>query len=230
MVSYWKDNKTYDSGFLIVKTYIREYHDWLIKWVTRPDLIPDIYALPRPDKQPGDYSIKYRGMDRDELSADPPYDTLAKMRIDELIEEGKSADGLLSNQSDALDVFSYLDDADKPDYEIVWARVAGSPAVPPRGYYAIGFEPTYLLGDHFAPQCDCMLFPRWHGTDDEGTLFLEHFHKLNHYGMFEAIQDARNFVEYYLTFDWTEHDEYVFAEVFVSDISRIPTQQTGTSA
>jgi hypothetical protein len=219
MVLYWKDNIIYDSGFLIVKTFERQYRDWLSKWVKRLDLIPDIYSLPRPDRQPSGYNIKYRGMDRDELSADPPYDTLAKLRVDELIDERRSADGLLFGETEASDLFAYLDDNDKLDYEIIWARVADSLIVPPSGYQSVGFEPTFFLGDHFAPQCDCMLFPRWHGTDDEGTLFLEHYLKLNNYGLFESIQDAKNFLEFYLSFDWTETGEYVIAEVFVSDES-----------
>jgi hypothetical protein len=219
MVFYPGDNKIYDSGFLVVKTYKRQYRDWLVDWVTKPDLIPDIYALPRPDRQPGDYNLKYRGMDRDEISIDHKHRTLASLRVEDLIEEGKAADGIFTNQSDALDLVTYLDEGDRLDYEIIWAKVADSPIVPPTGYRTVGFEATYFLGDHFSAQCDCMLFPRWHGTDDEGTLFLEHFHKLNSYGMFDSIQDARNFLEYYRSFDWTEIGEYVIAEVFIPDAS-----------
>jgi hypothetical protein len=218
MVFNVKDNKIYDSGFLVVKTFEREYHDWFSKFVSKPDLIPDIYAIPQVDRPPGESNIKYRGMDRDELSTEFPYDILAKLRIEELIDEGKSADGLIFDRNEALDLFSYLDDDDKLDYEIIWAKIATSPAAPPGGYNTVGFEPTYFSGDHFAPQCDCMLFPRWHGTDDEGILFLEYFHKVNRYGMFDSIQDAGNFLKYYLNIDWTEHvGEYVIAEVFVSD-------------
>ena len=58
-----------------------------------------------------------------------------------------------------------------------------------------------------------MLFPRWHGSDPEGTLFRDHFEKLNSFGLFYNRNDAREFLKYYLSFDWTETGEYYITEV-----------------
>ncbi len=60
-----------------------------------------------------------------------------------------------------------------------------------------------------------MLIPRWHGTDEEGTLFLDHFSKLNRHGLFPTAQEAETFLKYYLSFDWTETGDYEIAEVFL---------------
>jgi len=69
-------------------------------------------------------------------------------------------------------------------------------------------------GDHFSASCDCLCFPRWHGTDPEGLLFREHFSRLNRDGLFRSAQEARAFLRYYLSFDWTETGEYEIAEVW----------------
>ncbi len=60
-----------------------------------------------------------------------------------------------------------------------------------------------------------MLFPRWHGTDPEGVLFLEHFRKLNAHGLFETAEAAGEFLEYYVSFPQSEQGDYVIAEIFL---------------
>ncbi len=63
-----------------------------------------------------------------------------------------------------------------------------------------------------------MLFPRWHGTDKEGELFMPYFRQLNSHGLFATPAIAQDFLDYYHSFDWTEHDtngDYVVAEVFI---------------
>ena len=60
-----------------------------------------------------------------------------------------------------------------------------------------------------------MLIPRWDGTDREGTLFKEYLDKLNRYGLFETYDIAKAFLDFYLSFDWTETGEYEIAEVFI---------------
>jgi hypothetical protein len=59
-----------------------------------------------------------------------------------------------------------------------------------------------------------MMFPRWHGTDKEGILFLEYFKKLKIDGMFENSNTAKEFLNYYLSFTWTETGKYEIVEVF----------------
>ena len=61
-----------------------------------------------------------------------------------------------------------------------------------------------------------MLIPRWHGTDEEGTLFLKYFKQLNSFGLFNSIENAKEFLEYYLSFDWTERGEFYITEVFLN--------------
>jgi hypothetical protein len=61
-----------------------------------------------------------------------------------------------------------------------------------------------------------MMIPRWHGTDGDGTLFLDHFRRLNQHGLFESEGNAWKFFDYYCSLDWTENDrsDYVMVGVF----------------
>ncbi len=203
------NNKEIEAGFLIVKTYQKLYLDY----VTRYNLTRDWYAIPRIDKNPEQNPIQYRGLDRDALSEFEDSDILAEIRLAELNTADKCFDGLIVQYTDAQEAYNYLDD--KQNYEIIWTRIAGCTHMPQPDFLSIGFEPTYFVGDHFAAQCDCMLFPRWHGTDDEGILFMNYFHKLNEYGLFNSPQEAREFLDYYLSFDWTETGDYGIAEVLI---------------
>ncbi len=72
-----------------------------------------------------------------------------------------------------------------------------------------------LTSSHFSQLCDCLVIPRWHGTDEEGTLFLDHFRRLNRRGLFDERQEAEDFQEYYLSFDWRERDICDIVEVFL---------------
>ena len=198
------------AGFLIVKTYPRLYRDY----AQRYDLRVPFYALPRVDKQPAESPIQYLGLDRDALDPYDKSDNLAEIRMDELLKEGKcSESGFIVSPDYVLEVRKFV--SDPLDYEEVWTRIEGVSQEPPLGYVSVGYEPTYFSGDHFSASCDCMIFPRWHGTDREGTLFLEHFRELNAFGLFASAEAASSFLIYYLSFDWTETGDYEIAEVFV---------------
>lgn len=201
--------KEIGAGYLIVKTYPKLFNEFKMQL----NLTHDLYAFPRIDKDPEQNSIQYRGLDRDALTENEYSNNLAEIRLDELEKINKCYHGLIEQFEYAQDAFNYLENKDS--YEIIWARIADQTRTPHPGFTPIGFEPSYFVGDHFAAQCDCMLFPRWHGTDKEGTLFLEHFNKLNHYGLFNSPQEAQSFLDYYLSFDWTETGDYFIAEVFV---------------
>jgi hypothetical protein len=198
-----------DSGFLIVKTFHRLFRDYSARY----SLSRDLYAMPRIDRKPEDYWIQYRGLDRDALDPYTDSEVLAEIRMAELEKEGKCRDGFLFNLDDIRSVLDFLED--KKDYEIIWTKTIQSRSIPPEGYSTVGFEPTYFTGDHFSAACDCMLFPRWHGTDKEGTLFIDHFRKLNQDGLFNTEEEASEFLKYYLSYEWTETGEYEIAEVFV---------------
>jgi hypothetical protein len=197
-------------GFLIVKTYPVIWSEYARKY----DLQRDFYGLPRKDLNPSEQRIQYRGLDRDALDAYKDSENLAEIRMEELEKIGKCYDGFLFDIDTARDVWGLLE-AKKDEYEIVWTRIAGEKAPPPVGINSIGFEPSYFLGDHFSASSDCMVIPRWHGTDDEGNLFAEHFKNLNRYGLFNTPEKAKTFLEYYLSFDWTETGDYEIAEVFI---------------
>lgn len=200
-----------ESGYLIVKTFQKLYHDY----AQRYELSKPFYALPRIDLDPDDYEMQYRGLDRDVLDAYSDSNNLAEIRMWELEKDNRCEDGFLFTQADVNDVMSYI--ADPTIYELIWTRIAGTEHKPPAGFISIGFEPSYFVGDHFSASCDCMLIPRWHGTDKEGTLFKDYFDKLNKNGLFETPDTAKSFLEFYLSFDWTETGEYEIAEVFIKE-------------
>ncbi len=211
-------HEPFEAGFLIVKTYQRLYREYSGRY----GLDHDFYAIPRVDREPQQATVQYRGLDRDAMNeggSNAVYNnnSLAEIRMEELAKLGKCCMGFTFSLEDAKDAFSYVED--QADREIIWARTVVSNDTPPSDYASIGFEPTDFWTDHFAPQCDCMLIPRWHGSDNEGTLFSGHFRKLNRYGLFVTPDDALEFLEYYLKFDWTEHWEYEVAEVFIDGSS-----------
>lgn len=202
----------FKSGFLIVLNFNKLYE----RYVDRYKLESEIYAIPILNKSPEEYRIKYRGIDRDPICGYLNTDVLAGIRLYELEEEERSEDDFLFEENDALDVFQFLD-KEREDYEIVWVRISNSGDSIPEGYKSIGFEPSYFYGGHFSAVCDCMLIPRWHGTDKEGAIFKEYFNQLNCYGLFDNSVIAKEFLNYYLSFDWTERGDFEIVEVFVKE-------------
>lgn len=200
------------SGYLIVLRFSALY----AKYAPKYHDLPHMYALPDVTRAWSQSAIQYRGTDRDALDANPlTPTTMAEIFLADLEKEHRCADGLLFAPEDVAAALSWLEDqADQ--YEVIWVREYGAHDPPPEGFTFLGFEPSYFTGDHFSASCDCMLIPRWHGTDQDGTLFLEHFRRLNQHGLFDTEPDARNFLEYYVSFDWTENDrsDYLIVEVF----------------
>ncbi len=209
------------SGYLVVETFAALYR----KHAARYNNTMDIYAIPRLDREPEDFRVRYRGLDREALGPlspgterqaarrGEPY-LLAEVRLNELDELGLLSDGYLASLADALDAYGWLGEAES-SHEVIWTRVAGSEIPVPEGFVTIGFEPTYFTGSQFSASCDCMMFPRWHGTDEAGVLFREHFLKLNDHGLFDNALQAEEFLDYYLSLDWTEAGTYRIAEVLV---------------
>lgn len=207
----WLDDIDVMHGFLIVKTYAQLYLDY----VGRYQLNHDLYAVPRIDKGADESPIQYRGLDRDALDDFDKSELTAEVAMALLNLEKKCFEGFIFGESDANDVRGMLPDPEQ--FEVIWTKLENCAQGSPDGFVSAGFEPTYFLSDHFSASCDCMLIPRWHGTDEEGTLFLEHFRKLNKYGLFSSAADASAFLQYYLTFDWTETGDYAVAEVFIKE-------------
>src|SRR5436190_2316546 len=193
-----------DAGFLIVKRFAVLYGEF----ASRSEFDRAIYALPLFGTGPERLSVAYNGLDRDPLSAYPNDPALAaEMRMAELESNGRCEDSFLADQEGVVDVLAWCEGERPGVYEPVWARVAGGTAVPPAGYAKAGYEPSYFPNGYFSAVCDCMCFPRWHGTDPEGVLFHEHFQRLNQYGLFRDSNHAAEFLKYYLSFDWIERGD-----------------------
>ena len=199
-----------EAGFLIVKTFARLYAEHKDRYALRRD----VYAIPRIDREATQSPMQYRGLDRDALDDYPDSEIDAEVQLATLAIDNRAVDGIVFSQGDVEEAFSLLGSL-QSDYEIIWSRIAGRSLVPPADYSSAGFEPTYLVDGHFSASCDCMLFPRWHGTDEEGELFMPHFRQLNSHGLFPTPDAAQDFLGHYLSFDWTERGDYVTAEVFV---------------
>jgi hypothetical protein len=199
-----------EAGFLIVKAFPRLYAEHRDRY----ELRREVYAMPRLDREPEQCPIQYRGLDRDALDDWQDSEMDAELFLAMLEVDYRAVDAMVFSQHDVDEAFSLLGPL-QSGYEIIWSRVLGSEVTPPEGHSSIGFEGTYFVSDHFSASCDCMLFPRWHGTDEEGTLFLSHFRQLNAYGLFPTPEAAQDFLTYYLSFDWTERGEFVIAEVFI---------------
>ena len=203
-----------DYGYLIVKTFDCLYNEYKNKYMLKSN----VYGIPRIDIDASNYNIKYRGIDRDCLG---PNDinplNLAEVRIKELKNSEYDYENMdFIEEKYLADVFSWLE-KDIAKYEVIFVRKNKCKCPIPENYKSIGFEPSYFVSDHFSASCDCMLFPRWHGTDKEGVLFIPYFKKLNKYGLFNTSEEADNFLEYYLSLDWTETGDYFNTEVFISN-------------
>ncbi len=211
--AYHSDRKEFvvvEAGFVIAKTFARLYDDYKGRY----DLRRDCYAMPRVDRDWWQSPVQYRGLDRDALCDWQDSELPAEVHLALLEIDGCAVNGIVFRRPEAQEVHALLGNL-QPDYEIIWSRVLGSNAAPPEGLTSVGFEATYFTGDHFSASCDCMLFPRWHGTDEEGELFRPHFQQLNAHGLFATPDAAQEFLGYYRSFDWTETGDYVIAEVFI---------------
>ncbi len=210
-----------DHGYLIVEKYASLYD----KYKGRYNLTTDRYAIPRIDRAPADYRIRYQGIDRDCLV---PNDisplNLAELRLAEIantnISLNKDRNYETALESDFIPpelLYEMVEllEADRPKHETIFVKRAEVSCKIPDHYISIGYEPSYFYSDHFSASCDCMLIPRWHGTDEEGKLFLKYFALLNKFGLFDSAAVAQEFLDYYLSLDWTERGDFYIVEVFL---------------
>jgi hypothetical protein len=211
-----------EQGFLIVERFESLY----VNYKNRYNLTRDVYAIPRIDHQPQDYSIQYRGIDRDCLEPnDETPRNLAELRMAELYNQKSPYVQNyieLINEEDFIpinlleEIYALLEN-DKSKFETIFVRIIYADNEIPARFKSIGYEPSIFYDDHFSASCDCMLFPRWHGTDEEGELFIKYFNQLNSFGLFNSIETAEEFLQYYLSFDWTERDDYYIVEVLLDE-------------
>jgi hypothetical protein len=204
---------TVQSAFLLVKRFDVLYTEF----ASRPQFTNAIYALPLIGKSSNAVAKRYRGLDREPVV---PYDKapaqLAEIRMAELEKVGRCEDTNIFDLTTLSEVWRWAQEEYPGVYEPVWARMSGSTDQPPLGYDRLGFEPSFFPRGFFSAVCDCMCFPRWHGTDKEGILFKKHFELLNFYGLFDNSSQAKDFLDYYLSFDWTERGDFAIIEIWAA--------------
>jgi hypothetical protein len=215
------------GGFLIVTRFEEVYRDYCIRfekiardhWGFKDDLI---YSLPQNGLPPSEIRKKYRGIDREPLVGWPsrrfPDETWigreepeATQALYDLESSNRAAEGFVFSVLDVRRVFALLRNPEI--WEIIWAGNSNVDIDRVGVGQILGFEPTWFVGDRFSAICDCMCFPKWHGTDKEGVLFASSYERLNEYALFNSCDEAKEFLEFYLSFDWTETGDYVIAEI-----------------
>ena len=200
----------YPASFSVVKKYPVVYAENLHRFSCEEQ----VYALPF-----GKTPVKiYRGTDREGLSeyADGIKEALTdkeKALLERMNDWNADGHSRLLSKSDAelfLGLFH-----DKKNYEIIHTRVAGSAEEYPLEYDFLGYDICYEVEcwGAFSIIGDCMFICRWHGCDEEGTLFREDFDKLNENGLFDSFEDAYGYMVKYLNEDWSEKGEYSIFEV-----------------
>jgi hypothetical protein len=141
----------------------------------------------------------------------PRVEDEAQRLLAELEEAGRADDDFIFHEEDGHAVYALV--TRPADYELIWVRDSTVDIEAPDGWLPLGYEPTWFTGDHFSAIGDSLFLPRWHGPDNDGTLFRRHFESLNANGLCETADEARVYLAYYRSLDWTEDGQYVIAEV-----------------
>ena len=200
----------FPAGFSIVKKYPVVYAENLPRFKG----VPQAYGHPFAEKP----ERLYLGPDREGMGA-----YVRNIRRKRTKEENERLAGLqtfdeegscvITNEGDALFLRGLSLDSD--DYEIIHTKVAGSEDGCPDDYRFLGYDICYKVDCEggFSIVGDCMFICRWHGCDEEGTLFLEDYEKLNENGLFDSWDDAYRYMVKYLSQDWSERGDYAIYEV-----------------
>lgn len=224
-----------DSGYLIVKTFERMYREYLQLRDIRNYPLPNdhvIYSIPLKGVSAGTYAKRYRGVCREPLfpwnetdekffrGSDmviQPLDAELKAHLaigqldDENDPEDEEDEIVIRSHEDAIRIFGLLEAP--VEREVIWVRKTESVLTNQPDYPLLGYDPAWFGGNWFSAISDCLCFPRWHGTDSEGQLFKKYHEKLNKHALFDNPQIARDYLEYYRSFDWTETGDYNIIEV-----------------
>ena len=218
------------SGYLIV-TRFEVLYDAALRsgqYDVHPVITGPIYGIPHKSRPvlPAGFP-RYRGIDREPLRA-LSYEAAKQITESGLPSEANEAtallwdietntgreDGWVTSAQDIQSVWDALAE-EQQRYEIIFGKEWDDPASPPEGVDFLGSDAAYFVLDHFSCICDALFFPRWHGTDPDGTLFRAHFSKLNRNGLFDTNEAALEYLRYYLSFDWTERaDNFTSIEVY----------------
>lgn len=200
----------YPSQFSTVKKYEILYAEELPRFKKTPLN----YALPYYNKPKKIYNGTGRmGLDL----GDKHKKKLTKEQkeiVKKIIDDFSFADELMKEESSALQYMALFKEAS--NFELIWVRNSGVKDDVPKGYEFIGYDVSYPIdyAGSFSMICDCMFICRWHGCDEEGTLFTADFDKLNANGLFDNRKDAYDYMVKYLNVDWTERGQYCILEVY----------------
>lgn len=178
------------------------------------DIGKTIYAIPYNEKP----SKVYNGADRQGLDVTSKtkkqLSNDEKQILDKFYKNVYYADELMESEDTALCFLNLFEEAE--NYDLLWVKSTYSKDSVPNGYKFIGYDITYIpdFSGAFSIICDCMFLPRWHGFDDEGTLFIPDFYKLNNDGLFNTKEDAYSYMIKYLSEDWSERGDYCILEIY----------------
>ncbi len=177
-----------------------------------------IYGIPLKEfPEPREDTPRYRGIDREPLDA-MSYEEAKILREAEVPVEANDAtallqqiqdrtgreDGWVTRIEDILAIWKLLGERQSA-YELIFGRTFDDTEPVPGFCEFLGWDSAQFVDDYFSCICDALFFPRWHGTDKEGTLFKKHYDSLNKNGLFDTNEQATDYLNYYLSFDWTEH-------------------------
>lgn len=208
------------AGYLIVRTY-----EALYRRFARPADRP-IYSVPVKGVAPVAVPKRYRGIDREPLQAwtkqelqlgwpgvEPPAsaEQEACLFLADLERRGGAVDELIVDWEGAKETYERL--RSPRERELIWVTAWSSQFERVDGD-RLGFDAASLRSDYFSAICDTMCFPRWHGTDAEGTLFLRFHERLNQHALFDTVDDAREFLSFYRSLDWAETGDFTIAEIW----------------
>lgn len=205
-------------GFLIASTYESMYQ----RFDKRTEGVSK-YALPRKGWTADRIEKKYRGIARDVVEGwvkedierglpfiDPPLEPKASEALGDLEERGAAEGSVIREKNSARAVFGHLREPE--NWELIWA---GLPEDRPEGGRCLGWDVCVLGGENFSAICDSMCFPRWHGTDKEGRVFLRPYSQLNEHALFNSVEEADDFERFYTGLDWTERGDFRSLSIYL---------------
>lgn len=213
------------SGFLVVKTFERMYHEYLIRFEKRKKMKPELTCVPIPlEQMPG----KYRGIARKPIEIwveefrsfgkfeEPTEQELeASLFIKELDDAGKADGWYIFELDDAKKLFKMI----RPpiEREIIWARNIDKNDLPPPETEILGYEPIDFDGDFTSLIADVLFFRcgRMAGWGDpDGARAKNYYSRLNKWGLFDTPDLARRYVDSFPLLPEHERPEHI-AEVRV---------------
>ncbi len=199
------------AGFVAVKKYDVLYSEELHRFKENP---LNYYALPYSDEP----SKFYNGLGRGELHIDIKFKKKLtkdqKQLAKKIFRDFDITYKLMKTEDSALQYLSLFEKSD--NFELIWVRNCKTKGEIPNGYKFIGYDIAYPCDcfGSFSIINDCMFICCWHGCDEEGTLFIPEFNKLNDDGLFNDWQSAYDYMVKYLNEDWTERGRYCIYEIY----------------